>query len=252
MTGILGGNAFMAELHSRIVPVVVDEPTFWARYFFHLHQLTQLEQQQAREELPGGGGADAGRADEQPTPAEAEPAVLPKQQASGEEEPAPQVAPALDAADAAPSAPEPPPCGPAPVAEPASPIAQQQSQQAACPGGHASAGSVSSGGGPDDDESNTSSSWTEVEDVSHGVAVAGAVTAAEPGGSPPAAEVEPAAPTVVEPPVADSTCSPEPATPQGGGVKAVLVGDTPSPSPWPKGAAAAEEDDDLDEDWGLS
>ena len=226
VTHILGGNAFMAELHSRIVPVVVDEPTFWARYFFHLHQLTQQEQQV-------GSGGEAGRTDAQPT---------------SEEASVPQEAPTLDTADTEPSAAEPPPGDAAPETAPVSPAAQQQQpeHQQASFGGHTSAGSVSSSGGRDD-ESNTSSSWTEVEEPRAVAVVSGQ---AEPAEIPPAAAAPD--PPAVDPP-ADSTPASEPATPQGSGVKNnAAEGDTPSPSPWPKGATAADEDDDLDEDWGLS
>lgn len=31
---ITGGNAFMAELQSRIVPLIVEYEAFWTRYFF--------------------------------------------------------------------------------------------------------------------------------------------------------------------------------------------------------------------------
>lgn len=31
---ILASNSFMADLHSRLVPLVISEDTFWKRYFF--------------------------------------------------------------------------------------------------------------------------------------------------------------------------------------------------------------------------
>ena len=31
---ITGGNAFMAELQSRIVPLIVQYDAFWTRYFY--------------------------------------------------------------------------------------------------------------------------------------------------------------------------------------------------------------------------
>jgi hypothetical protein len=31
---ILNENAFMAELHARIVPIIVENEDFWARYFY--------------------------------------------------------------------------------------------------------------------------------------------------------------------------------------------------------------------------
>ncbi|UPQ98190.1 BSD domain-containing protein [Chloropicon primus] len=35
----LKGNAFMLELQSRIVPLIVDYETFWTQYFFRLHMI---------------------------------------------------------------------------------------------------------------------------------------------------------------------------------------------------------------------
>lgn len=32
--GIMSSNPFMAELHSRLVPLVITDDTFWQRYFF--------------------------------------------------------------------------------------------------------------------------------------------------------------------------------------------------------------------------
>ena len=31
---VVGGNAFMAELQSRIVPLIVQHDAFWTRYFY--------------------------------------------------------------------------------------------------------------------------------------------------------------------------------------------------------------------------
>ncbi|WIA39698.1 hypothetical protein OEZ86_005761 [Tetradesmus obliquus] len=42
---IMAGNAFMAELQSRIVPLLVEKEDFWARYFYRLHKLQQKEEQ---------------------------------------------------------------------------------------------------------------------------------------------------------------------------------------------------------------
>lgn len=36
---IIGSNAFMAELQSRIVPLIVSYDDFWTRYFYRLHKL---------------------------------------------------------------------------------------------------------------------------------------------------------------------------------------------------------------------
>jgi len=51
---VMRGNAFMTELHSRIVPLVVDDISFWSRYFFRLAQL-----QAAHGPAAGVVGADA-------------------------------------------------------------------------------------------------------------------------------------------------------------------------------------------------
>ena len=60
---IIADNTFMAELQSRIVPLIVDYSVFWTRYFYRLHllrekhsQRQQLAQraQQARALLNGG------------------------------------------------------------------------------------------------------------------------------------------------------------------------------------------------------
>lgn len=45
---ITGGNAFMAELQSRIVPLIVEYEAFWTRYFFQLHKL-QVKHAQRQE-----------------------------------------------------------------------------------------------------------------------------------------------------------------------------------------------------------
>lgn len=44
---ILKENAFMQELQSRIVPVIVEHETFWTRYFYRLHKLQQAEDARA-------------------------------------------------------------------------------------------------------------------------------------------------------------------------------------------------------------
>ena len=40
---ILKENAFMAELHARIVPVIVEHEDFWTRYFYRLYCLEVQE-----------------------------------------------------------------------------------------------------------------------------------------------------------------------------------------------------------------
>eukprot|EP00271_Cylindrocystis_brebissonii_P015773 TRINITY_DN38786_c0_g1_i1.p1 TRINITY_DN38786_c0_g1~~TRINITY_DN38786_c0_g1_i1.p1 ORF type:complete len:695 (-),score=202.35 TRINITY_DN38786_c0_g1_i1:743-2827(-) len=44
---ILKNNAFMQELQSRIVPLIVEHDTFWMRYFYRLHRLQQAEDARA-------------------------------------------------------------------------------------------------------------------------------------------------------------------------------------------------------------
>ncbi|GMH41568.1 hypothetical protein BSKO_09478 [Bryopsis sp. KO-2023] len=46
---LIKGNAFMAELQSRIVPLIVEYDVFWTRYFFRLHKLQ--EKHKLRQEL---------------------------------------------------------------------------------------------------------------------------------------------------------------------------------------------------------
>ena len=41
---LLAGNAFMQELQSRIVPLIVEQEVFWSRYFYRLHKLQQAEE----------------------------------------------------------------------------------------------------------------------------------------------------------------------------------------------------------------
>eukprot|EP00897_Mesotaenium_endlicherianum_P010019 jgi/Mesen1/9045/ME000057S08467 len=44
---ILKDNAFMQELQSRIVPLIVEYDIFWTRYFYRLHKLQQAEDARA-------------------------------------------------------------------------------------------------------------------------------------------------------------------------------------------------------------
>jgi len=46
---VLKDNAFMQELQSRIVPLIVDQETFWTRYFYRLGKLQEAHNQ--REQL---------------------------------------------------------------------------------------------------------------------------------------------------------------------------------------------------------
>jgi hypothetical protein len=60
---IIGTNAFMAELQSRIVPLIVSYEDFWTRYFYRLHKLhakheaiQALTFKASEAGLPSGGG----------------------------------------------------------------------------------------------------------------------------------------------------------------------------------------------------
>jgi hypothetical protein len=48
----LNANNFMKELFARIVPTIVDEDTFWRRYFFKLYELELEFEKQALPDLP--------------------------------------------------------------------------------------------------------------------------------------------------------------------------------------------------------
>ncbi|KAJ7299155.1 hypothetical protein O6H91_Y294400 [Diphasiastrum complanatum] len=47
MDVILNDNTFIQELKERIVPAIVDEKTFWTRYFYRLNKLQQTEDTRA-------------------------------------------------------------------------------------------------------------------------------------------------------------------------------------------------------------
>ena len=42
---IIADNTFMAELQSRIVPLIVEYNVFWTRYFYRLHLLREKHSQ---------------------------------------------------------------------------------------------------------------------------------------------------------------------------------------------------------------
>eukprot|EP00899_Mesostigma_viride_P011955 jgi/Mesvir1/20760/Mv12766-RA.1 len=44
---VVDGNAFMQELQSRIVPLIVERRVFWCRYFYRLHRLQLAEASRA-------------------------------------------------------------------------------------------------------------------------------------------------------------------------------------------------------------
>ena len=92
---ILKENAFMAELHARIVPVIVEHEDFWTRYFYRLYCLEVQEglrdpvKRPAEPALPVAEPA----AEPEAEPA-AEPAVAPAAEPAVEPAVAPAVAPA--------------------------------------------------------------------------------------------------------------------------------------------------------------
>jgi len=76
---LIKGNAFMGELQSRIVPLIVDHEVFWSRYFYRLSKLqekhkqrqalAQRAQQPVQEEVDlGWGDEDEDPADDSPIP----------------------------------------------------------------------------------------------------------------------------------------------------------------------------------------
>lgn len=252
VAAILGGNAFMSELHSRIVPVVVDDRTFWARYFFHLQQLTQQEQEHEAEQEAGSPAVSA----EQPPNAgtSSNTPLVAAQDTDGTESSGPEAAPFTTAGAAADS--------PADEGDKSPVEAAELSAKPPPVDASTAAGDVD-GGDAGDDEGNSSSAWTEVEAPSMEAndEPQSPTTTSMP---PPAASREKEqkgesadspAPVSQHQPVADA----EPATPvaAAGGPqeRPAEVDSTPSPSPWPKGApaaGAAPTDDEFDEDWGLN
>ena len=120
---VLEGNAFMAELQARIVPLVVTREEFWQRYFYALRRIKLefgVEKEEEDKEAAAESGGDEGKAEEEPEPevevedtevepepeveaeAEVEPEPEPVAEATPESEPPahPRVA-AISAADSA-------------------------------------------------------------------------------------------------------------------------------------------------------
>ena len=106
---VLEGNAFMAELQARIVPLVVTREEFWQRYFYALRRIKLefgVEKEEEDKEAAAESGGDEGKAEEEPevevedTEVEAEPE--PVAEATPESEPRahPRVA-TISAADSA-------------------------------------------------------------------------------------------------------------------------------------------------------
>lgn len=49
---IVSENAFMSELQSRIVPLIVEYEVFWTRYFYQLSKLQQKNEQRLQVRVP--------------------------------------------------------------------------------------------------------------------------------------------------------------------------------------------------------
>ena len=68
---VLEGNAFMAELQARIVPLVVTREEFWQRYFYALRRIKLefgVEKEEEDKEAAAESGGDEGKAEEEPEP----------------------------------------------------------------------------------------------------------------------------------------------------------------------------------------
>jgi len=94
---VLEGNAFMAELQARIVPLVVTREEFWQRYFYALRRIKLefgVEKEEEDKEAAAESGGDEGKAEEEPEPevevedTEVEPE--PEVEAEAEVEPEPE------------------------------------------------------------------------------------------------------------------------------------------------------------------
>ena len=68
---VLEGNAFMAELQARIVPLVVTREEFWQRYFYALRRIKLefgVEKEEEDKEAAAESGGDERKAEEEPEP----------------------------------------------------------------------------------------------------------------------------------------------------------------------------------------
>jgi hypothetical protein len=87
---VLEGNAFMAELQARIVPLVVTREEFWQRYFYALRRIKLefgVEKEEEDKEAAAESGGDEGKAEEEPEP---EPEIEPEVEPEVEAEPEPE------------------------------------------------------------------------------------------------------------------------------------------------------------------
>ena len=102
---VLEGNAFMAELQARIVPLVVTREEFWQRYFYALRRIKLefgVEKEEEDKEAAAESGGDEGKAEEEPevevedTEVEPEPEVEVEVEVEAESEPVAEATPASE------------------------------------------------------------------------------------------------------------------------------------------------------------
>jgi hypothetical protein len=104
---VLEGNAFMAELQARIVPLVVTREEFWQRYFYALRRIKLefgVEKEEEDKEAAAESGGDEGKAEEEPEPevevedteVEPEPEVEVEAEVEAEPEPVAEATPASE------------------------------------------------------------------------------------------------------------------------------------------------------------
>ena len=104
---VLEGNAFMAELQARIVPLVVTREEFWQRYFYALRRIKLefgVEKEEEDKEAAAESGGDEGKAEEEPEPevevedteVEPEPEVEAEAEVEAEPEPVAEATPASE------------------------------------------------------------------------------------------------------------------------------------------------------------
>eukprot|EP01023_Acetabularia_acetabulum_P066748 TRINITY_DN9052_c1_g1_i3.p1 TRINITY_DN9052_c1_g1~~TRINITY_DN9052_c1_g1_i3.p1 ORF type:complete len:311 (-),score=58.37 TRINITY_DN9052_c1_g1_i3:1165-2097(-) len=79
--GLLAINSFMSTLHQRLVPQIVDDYTFWSRYFYQLHLLEQKhsraeEERQVLQTVQGNSKTEVEQQIQQPQEKIGEDAVL--------------------------------------------------------------------------------------------------------------------------------------------------------------------------------
>ena len=233
--GIMRANSFMAELHHRIVPLIVDYEAFWTRYFYRLHCLEVAEGFVPPQEVEGGGrgGEDGG-------------STLPSPPSDGE---ADEVAKSLkgsslldESEDSAAEVGLVAVASPAPSSSAHSDAEPETGADAEEPASDSTLSPVSAtlspalraarGFAPDSEveaatasDSSTGPEWCVVKE-GRGKATAAAAAGVAPESPPPQAD---------DVPGAEGGDPPSTSPSDGGG--------TP-------GAAGEEEDDDIDEDWG--